>query len=71
MQTADPFTVGDFLFNPGLIILLVGRAMAQIVFFFAAIGPIWLFANNVYPNIPRPRSSNTTSKDHHQVAFHH
>jgi len=62
IETADPFAIGDFLFNPGLIILLLGRAVAQIVFFFSAIGPIYLFARDVYPNIPRPerRSHNTT-----------
>jgi len=60
IQTADPFTIGDFLFNPGLIVLIVGRTIAQIIFFFSAIGPIYLFATDVWPNIPRPEESDTT-----------
>ena len=51
--------IGDFLFSPRLIILIVGRTIAQIVFFFSAVGPIWLFANNVWPNIPRGSRSDT------------
>lgn len=61
IQTANPFVIGDFLFNPGLIILLVGRAIAQVVFFFSAIGPIYLFATEVWPTIPRSGASNRSN----------
>ena len=72
IENADPFSIGDFLFNPGLIVLVLGRVIGQIVFFFTAIGPIYLFATEVYPNIPRPEESNTPSKyDNNREAFHH
>ena len=69
IQTADPFTIGDFLFNPGLIVLIVGRTIAQITFFFAAIGPIYKFATDVWPNIPRTETTSKTTTC--RVAFHH
>ena len=48
------------MFNPALILLSVGRAVAQVVFFFAAVGPIYLFATDVYPGLRPPTDSSST-----------
>lgn len=57
METADLTVIGDFLFNPGIILLSVGRAVAQVVFFFTAVGPLYYFATEVYPDIRPPSQS--------------
>ena len=31
ITNADPFAVGDFLFNPIVLIVAVGRALAQVI----------------------------------------
>merc|ERR1711913_226515 len=54
----DPFLVGDFLFSPELLLLASGRAVANTLFFFSAVGPLYLFATNVYPDLRPP--DNTT-----------
>jgi len=54
IANADPFSIGDFLFNPTILLITVGRFFAAITFFFIAIGPIFYFATNIYPNIRPP-----------------
>ena len=51
--------MGDFLFSPELLLLASGRAVANSLFFFSAVGPLYLFATNVYPDLRPP--DNTTS----------
>ena len=41
----------DFLFNPQLVLLVVGRGILSMVFVLAAALPIYLFSVGVYPTL--------------------
>jgi len=55
IANADPFDIGDFLFNPVVLLVAAGRAVAQVVYFFSALGPLVYFALNIWPNIRPPK----------------
>jgi len=54
--------VGDFLFNPALIFLAVGRGILQVGMIIVAALPIYLFAVGVYPTLrPQTKESRVSS----------
>ena len=57
--------VGDFLFNPALIFLAVGRGILQVGMIIVAALPIYLFAVGVYPTLrPQTKESSKYGKYH-------
>lgn len=51
MFTVTPQNIGDFIFNPLIVILGLGRGTLSILFIFAAAPFLWLMATQVWPNI--------------------
>ena len=43
--------VGDFLFDPALIFLAVGRGLLQVGMIVVAAVPIYLFSVGIYPSL--------------------
>jgi len=51
MFTVTLRDIGDFIFNPLVVLLGIGRGVLIIAFIFAAAPGLWLFAQNVWPTI--------------------
>ena len=53
--------VGDFLFNPLLILIVVGRGILQVGMILVAAVPIYLFATGVYPSL-KPQTTESSKQ---------
>ena len=54
LSTVTVWTLTDFIFNPAVIIVTLGRGILSIIYVFAAVPIIYLFATQIYPGLRPP-----------------